>query len=155
MLEYIFERAHHYRIVPDEIIFEVTESQAMRNLAKSAHFIATLQEVGFQFALDDFGVDFASFNYLKRLPVNIIKIDGSFIRDIDSCPRDQALTRAICEIARAFGMQTVAEQIENAETLARLREIGVSYGQGWYFARAMPAEIFAAQWGVQSACPQP
>jgi EAL domain-containing protein (putative c-di-GMP-specific phosphodiesterase class I) len=94
------------------------------------------------FALDDFGTGFSSFSYLRRLPFEYIKIDGSFIRNLRTRLDDQVLVKAIADIALAFNKKTIAEQVEDAETLAYLKEIGIDYSQGFYTGR--PIEITEA-----------
>jgi EAL domain-containing protein (putative c-di-GMP-specific phosphodiesterase class I) len=93
-------------------------------------FMAQLRRLGCRFALDDFGSGLSSFSYLKSLPVDFLKIDGSFIRNLPHNASDRAMVSAIQQVARAVGIQTIAEFIENEETIAVLREIGIDYGQG-------------------------
>ncbi|WP_236860740.1 putative bifunctional diguanylate cyclase/phosphodiesterase [Candidatus Reidiella endopervernicosa] len=120
---------------PHAIIFEVTETVAVENLDKARSFINDLRELGCSFALDDFGVGFASFHYLKNLNVDYIKIDGSFVRNLHQDSTDQVFIRAIHDVARSLNMTAIAEFIENDEILAILQEIGIDMGQGYYLSR--------------------
>jgi EAL domain-containing protein (putative c-di-GMP-specific phosphodiesterase class I) len=97
-----------------------------------------LIDLGCKFAIDDFGAGYSSFDYLKSLPVHYIKIDGAFIRNICDDIIDQTIVRSICEIARASGKQTIAEYVQDADTLALLGELGVDYAQGFYIGKPSP-----------------
>src|SRR5690606_41014447 len=100
--------------------------------------IARVQALGCRIALDDFGVGFSSFSYLKHLKADIIKIDGSFIREIVTSHEDQLFVKALVDVARGMGMQTVAEFVESAEALALVTRLGVDYAQGYYVGRPQP-----------------
>jgi EAL domain-containing protein (putative c-di-GMP-specific phosphodiesterase class I) len=117
------------------ICFEITETAAIASFARATQFIHELKTLGCGFALDDFGSGFSSFGYLKHLPVDHLKIDGVFIRDIAHDPVDRAMVEAIHKVGRIMGITTIAESVENAETLAILREIGVDYAQGFGISR--------------------
>ena len=125
---------------PGKLCFEVTEAAAIANLARAMHFIGRLQSLGCRFALDDFGSGLSSFAYLRELPVNYLKIDGVFVREILANPTDLALVRAMNDLAHVLGKRTVAEYVDNAEVLARLREVGVDYAQGYLFGRPRALE---------------
>lgn len=127
-IEGLFTR---YAIEPRRICFEITETAAVANLARVADLIRQLQRLGCSFALDDFGVGFSSFDYLKRLPVDIVKIDGSFVREITHSQSDLAMVRSINEIAHELGRVTVAEYVEDQATRQLLIEIGVDFVQGY------------------------
>jgi diguanylate cyclase (GGDEF)-like protein len=124
-------------VQPGRIMFEVTESAAIERLSTAREFIETMRALGCRFALDDFGAGHASFSYLKLLPVDTVKIDGMFVKDIASSPADEAMVRSINEVAKLLGKTTVAEFVENAEALARLRALGVDYAQGYGIERPM------------------
>jgi diguanylate cyclase (GGDEF)-like protein len=125
--------------IPGQLLgFEITESAAIENLEAATRFIQRVRELGCRVALDDFGTGFSSLAYLKSLAAQSIKIDGSFIRDLLSNSRSQALVSAVLEIARQLGLDTVAEYIESAEVAARLKAMGVSYGQGHYYGKPEP-----------------
>ena len=120
------------------VIFEITETAAIENLDAACAFTDRLGELGCRFALDDFGTGFGSVTYLRRLPVDYLKIDSSFVRDASRSPEDRAVIRAIVAMARELGAQTVAEGIEDSETLALLRDCGVDYCQGYLLGRPAP-----------------
>jgi EAL domain-containing protein (putative c-di-GMP-specific phosphodiesterase class I) len=117
------------------LCFEVTETTAISNLTKAAQLMHELQGLGCRFALDDFGIGMSSFAYLKYLPVDYIKIDGVFVRDMATDQMDYAIVEAINRIAHILGLKTVAEFVEDEATLARLRTLGVDYAQGYYIAK--------------------
>ena len=121
------------------ICFEVTETAAVANLASATYFIEQVKAMGCSFSLDDFGSGVSSFTYLKNLPVDYVKIDGSFVKDIADDPIDRAMVRSINEIAHLMGKKTIAEFVENDQILALLREIGVDYAQG--FGIGKPAKL--------------
>ena len=120
---------------PSRLIFEVTESAAITNLLNVQNFIDGLCAIGCGFALDDFGVGFSSFSYIKHLPARYLKIDGSFIRTLAENKADQILVRALQDIARGLGKKTVAEWVETEETREILAGIGVDYMQGYLFGK--------------------
>ncbi|MGD8743029.1 MAG: EAL domain-containing protein, partial [Granulosicoccaceae bacterium] len=107
---------------PSSLTFEITETAAIANLNAATGFISSLREIGCQFALDDFGSGFCSFTYLKHLPVDTLKIDGSFVQGLASAPVDQAMVQSMNQVAHALGKKTIAESVENEETLMLLRE---------------------------------
>ena len=123
-----------FNLPPGLLCFEVTETAAISNLAKATQLMNALKAVGCRFALDDFGIGMSSFAYLKYLPVDYIKIDGVFIRDMASDPMDCAIVEAINRIAHILGLKTVAEFVEDQPTLDRLRAISVDYAQGFFIA---------------------
>ena len=127
-------------VSPENICFEITETAAIARLSNALAFIRELKDRGFRFSLDDFGSGLSSFGYLKNLPVDYLKIDGAFVKHIDSDAVDRAMVRCINEVAQVMGKKTIAEYVENAEILQRLREIGVSYAQGFHIAAPHPIE---------------
>jgi Amt family ammonium transporter len=138
----IRDRLSEYRIEPSLICFEITETAAMANLDQAQRFIEELKQVGCRFALDDFGSGLSSFGYLRELAVDLVKIDGNFIREIDSNPVDLAMVEAIVGIAGVMGIDSTAEFVENARVLDVLREIGVTYAQGYHLARPSPLAAY-------------
>jgi len=124
-----------YSIDPRRFLFEITESCAINDIRSACSLIDSLSELGCRFALDDFGTGYCSFAHLKRLPVDYIKIDGIFVKDILNDPMDMAIVRSITNIAHTLGKETVAEFVESAEVLKLLKECGVDYVQGFYVAR--------------------
>ena len=132
-----------FHVEPARLLIELTETAALANIADSELFIRELRALGCTVCLDDFGVGFSSFAYLKQLSADVLKIDGMFIRHLASDPNDQVFVRAIVEVARGLGKKTVAEFVGDAATLAILRELGVDYAQGYYLSRP-EAEISPA-----------
>jgi diguanylate cyclase (GGDEF)-like protein/PAS domain S-box-containing protein len=122
------------------ICFEITETTAVTSLSKAAEFIGALRGLGCRFALDDFGAGVSSFNYLKHLPVDYVKIDGSFVRDMVHDPVDRAMVEAIHSIGHVMGKRTIAESVETVEIIDLLKTIGVDYAQGYGIARPMAFE---------------
>ncbi len=120
------------------LCFEITESVAIHHLDSARHFIDTFRALGCRFALDDFGSGFCSFGYLKSLPVDIIKIDGEFIRDITHGPADQAMAIAIQEVSRALDKLTVAEYVENEAILDIVKQMGIDFAQGYHIGKPEP-----------------
>jgi len=125
-------------INPHHLCFEITETSAMQDLAGIANFLNQIRALGCQVALDDFGTGFSSLGYIKQLPVDFIKIDGAFIRDIVESPVDQALVRCVADVATILNTQTVAEFVENDATMEVLRELGIDMAQGYLFAKPRP-----------------
>jgi PAS domain S-box-containing protein len=120
---------------PSMIVFELTETALMHDLDAAETFAQGLVALGCGLALDDFGTGFGSFTYLKRLPVRILKIDIEFVRDLPSNPANQNLVKAIVSLAQGFGQKTIAEGVENEETLTLLRDYGVDFAQGYHLGR--------------------
>ena len=131
LLRYVLEQLTTSQVPPAKVIFEVTESAAIDTLSVAVNFIRTLKEYGCRFALDDFGAGNASFSYLKTLPIDYVKIDGSLVKDIADNAKDFAVVKSINEIGHFLGKKTVAEFVETDAVLARLRQIGVDYAQGF------------------------
>ncbi|MDV3237566.1 MAG: EAL domain-containing protein [Gammaproteobacteria bacterium] len=140
MREFIIECQERCGIDPGRVCLEVTETAAIANLSHAIAFLAGLQARGFRFALDDFGSGLSSFAYLKNLPVDFLKIDGGFVRDMCTDPIDRAMVHAINEIGHTMGIRTIAEYVEDEATLAALRDIGVDYAQGHHIASPAPLE---------------
>ena len=123
------------RLDASALTFEITETAAIANMRAAINFIGKLKDIGCQFALDDFGTGFCSFTYLKHLPVDKLKIDGSFVQSMAHTHVDQAMVQSMNQIAHALGKQTIAEFVENEATLTILRDFGVDYAQGHYLGR--------------------
>src|SRR5690606_2890503 len=109
-----------YGVAPSSVIFEITETAALADIDASIQIMEALRKEGCRFALDDFGVGFSSLYYLKKLPLDYIKIDGSFVRNLNRDSEHQVLIRALVDVARAFNLQTIAEFVEDAQILELL-----------------------------------
>ncbi len=145
LLDYILERLESCRIPPTRICFEVTETAAVADIVQAARFMQTLKARGCLFALDDFGSGFSSFGYLKNLPVDFLKIDGSFVRLIATDSVDLAMVKSINEIGHLMGKRTVAEFVEDDVVREMLRDAGIDYAQGYAIGRPMPLAEFTRQ----------
>lgn len=137
--------------VPEEALcFEITESAAVSNLAKAQAFIDSLRARGCKISLDDFGAGLSSFAYLKNFTVDILKIDGSFIRDITENRISESMVAAITQVAKVMELETVAEYVESEETLARIADLGVDYAQGHVVGKPTPVDdVFAEMTDVK------
>ncbi|WP_438969979.1 putative bifunctional diguanylate cyclase/phosphodiesterase [Methylophaga sp.] len=119
------------QVDPERIVFEITETSAISNFEQTKRMVTNLRSLGCRFALDDFGAGFNSYSYLKHFPVDILKIDGGFITNLDNDPVDQLLVKSMIDIAHSLGKKTVAEFVERESTLALLRDFGVDFVQGF------------------------
>ena len=135
---YIKEKLYEYDLPANIICFEITETVAITNLVKATKFLDELHNVGCQFALDDFGSGVSSFGYLKNLPVDFLKIDGEFVKDITSNPVNYAMVKSINEIGKVMGKKTIAEYVEDHETVDLLAELNIDYIQGYVYSRPAP-----------------
>ncbi|MGB4342261.1 MAG: GGDEF domain-containing phosphodiesterase, partial [Moraxellaceae bacterium] len=135
MMSYLFDRLLEYGLPPEKICFEITETTAISNLPDAVDFMREMRKAGCRFALDDFGAGHATYNYLKHLPLDFVKIDGAFVKDIATDENDFAMVRSINDLAHYMGIQTIAEYVEDDAILARLSEIGVDYAQGYGIER--------------------
>jgi EAL domain-containing protein (putative c-di-GMP-specific phosphodiesterase class I) len=135
MLAFIVEAFGSHQVSAHKICFEITETAAIANLSRAVQFMQALKRLGCRFALDDFGSGMSSFAYLKNLPVDFLKIDGNFVRDVATDPVDRAMVQAIHQVGHVMQIQTIAEHVESEQILAVLREIGVDYAQGYGIAR--------------------
>ncbi|MEE9412611.1 MAG: EAL domain-containing protein [Methylococcales bacterium] len=131
-----------YDLSASKFIFEVTESQAVTNLFAAQNFMRQIHDIGGQFALDDFGVGFSSLSYLKQLPVQYLKIDGGFVKNLDVDHEDKLFVQAINSVGRGMGLKTIAEFVENEQIYEALRYIGVDYAQGYAIGRPMAIPEF-------------
>ena len=130
-MDYIIEQIEVTRVPVEKICFEVTETIGVNNLSDASEFIKTVKETGCKFSLDDFGTGMSSYAYLKNLPVDYLKIDGVFVKDMENNANDFAVVKSICEIGHFMGKKVIAEFVENNQILKMLRDIGVDYGQGY------------------------
>jgi diguanylate cyclase (GGDEF)-like protein len=138
--EYILEQLREFRLPAEKISFEVTETAVVSRLDQATRFISLLKRRGFHFSLDDFGTGMSSFAYLKSLPVDFLKIDGSFVKNMLHDPVDRAMVESINRIGHLMGLRTVAEYVESEQILEQLIEIGVDYAQGFGVMRPSPLE---------------
>ncbi len=138
ILAFIHQQLKQHTITPANICFEITESEVITNIAAAIEFINDLRRIGCKFALDDFGSGLSSFAYLKALPVDYLKIDGHFVRDIDHDATDYALVQAVHQVGNSMKLKTIAEFVETEAIRAKLCQIGVNYGQGYALARPLP-----------------
>jgi len=129
--EFIMENFSTYQIPTGKITFEVTETAAISNLENAIDFMNRMKIIGCKFSLDDFGTGLSSYSYLRNLPVDYLKIDGVFVKDMDKNPSDYAVVKSINEIGHYMGKLTIAEYVENDSILEKLTEIGIDYGQGY------------------------
>lgn len=128
---FVLNAFEKYNIPYQKVCFEITESMAIVKIEDTLQFMKTFHQLGCSFALDDFGSGFSSYGYLKTLPVNLVKIDGSFVKDLLTDPIDLAMVTSIKDVAKAMGMRTVAEFVETKEIMVELGKIGVDYAQGY------------------------
>ncbi len=138
-LEFIKDTLRDTPLCKGAVCFEITETAAIANLARVKHFMSELADLGCLFSLDDFGSGLCSFGYLKNLPVDFIKVDGAFVRNIADDAVDQSMVAAIHQVGEAMGIKTIAEHVENERTRATLAGLGVALVQGFHIAR--PASI--------------
>ncbi len=134
-LQFVIEEISKYGVDASRICFEITETAAVNNLSHAVSFIEQLKQYKCRFSLDDFGTGVSSFEYLKRLPVDYLKIDGTFIKQMHESDVDQAMVKAINEVAEVMGMQTIAEFVENEDIYTILHDIGVNFAQGYWVAK--------------------
>lgn len=138
LLSFIRDELSRSSMLPSHVVFEITETAAVSDFSAARTFMNAVRELGCAFSLDDFGVGFSSFNYVKQLPVDYVKIDGSFVRTLVDSPDDQVFVRALAEVARGFGKKTVAEFVEDERALNMLRSFGVDYAQGYFIGKPAP-----------------
>jgi diguanylate cyclase (GGDEF)-like protein/PAS domain S-box-containing protein len=139
-LKYIISEMKSYQVPADIICFEITETATIANIQAATEFMHELKRLGCRFALDDFGSGLSSFTYLKNLPVDYIKIDGSFVRNMDTDAIDSAMVSSIHQLASVIGIKTIAEFVENDTILAKLADIGIDYAQGYGISRPLPLQ---------------
>ncbi|MCH8060146.1 MAG: EAL domain-containing protein [Proteobacteria bacterium] len=145
-LEDVINELKKQKLPRGAICFEITETAAISNLSRVVHFMKSLKQLGCKFSLDDFGTGLSSFTYLKNLPVDYLKIDGHFIRNVAEDKVDESMVKAISEVGHAMGIETIAERVETKQVLEKLGELGIEYAQGYYIARPASVRDFAP-WG--------
>ena len=137
--EFIVAKLQRANVEPSRLMLEITETAAIRDMREAQRFIERMHAAGCKLSLDDFGAGFASFAYIKQLPVDVLKIDGLFVRDIANSHDNQVLVKSMLDVARGFGKATVAEWVEDADSLQMLRALGVDMVQGYILERPQPA----------------
>ena len=145
LLSYVTELFEETQIHPDEIIFEITETAAVSDAKGTRIVMDAIKKLGCKFALDDFGVGFSSLYYLKNFPFDYVKIDGSFIKNITEDMDDQVMVKALVEVAQSFGQYTVAEYVENSDSVDLLQYLNVDYAQGYHVGQpSAPEKLWPA-----------
>jgi EAL domain-containing protein (putative c-di-GMP-specific phosphodiesterase class I) len=142
-------------VCPAHLELEITEGTVMEDIASGARVIGELKALGVRVALDDFGTGYSSLSYLTRLPIDVLKIDRSFVKDLGAHGRTETVTAAIMSLARGLGIDVVAEGVETEEQLAFLRSLGPVEIQGFLFARPMPELALAAWLAERAPAPEP
>jgi diguanylate cyclase (GGDEF)-like protein len=142
MLKFIIDRTEETGVSPGHIIFEISEAKAIASISSTTNFMLTLRSCGFRFSLDKFGSGLSTFTYLKKLPIDYLKIDGTFVRDILADPVDYAMVRSFNELGQLLGKETIAEYVESLEIADELRRMGINYAQGCAYATPAPLTNF-------------
>jgi diguanylate cyclase (GGDEF)-like protein/PAS domain S-box-containing protein len=140
-MRFLIAQFPRYQVPPQSICFEITETAAIANFEQARYFMSELKKIGCRFALDDFGSGLSSFAYLMNLPVDYLKIDGAFVKNISHNVISEALVEGFNNIAHAMNLETIAEFVEDETILAKLREIGVDYAQGYGIGRPVPIKF--------------
>ncbi len=141
-LEFVVNELEKQKLPNGAICFEITETAAISNLSRVVHFMKALKKLGCKFSLDDFGSGLSSFTYLKNLPVDYLKIDGQFIRNVVDDSVDESMVKAISQVGHAMGIETIAERVETKEVLEKLGALGIEFAQGYYIARPTSVQSF-------------
>jgi EAL domain-containing protein (putative c-di-GMP-specific phosphodiesterase class I) len=137
-IDYMHKLLDTYKLPPELICFEITETAAITNITKAMNFISRFKDIGFRFSLDDFGAGLSSYSYLKNLPVDFIKIDGSFVSGIANDPLNRSIVESITQVGHTMGIQIIAEWVDSEGVLKILTEIGVDYAQGFSIDKPAP-----------------
>jgi len=140
-LEFVVECFDHTGASPSDICFELTESSVVANIEHARRFIGVLHGMGCEFALDDFGSGLSSFSTLRTLPMDYLKIDGSFIRNLAGDSVNQALVQAMIEMSRSLNFRIVAEQVEDQLSLNTVTDMGIDFVQGFFVGRPQPLSV--------------
>jgi diguanylate cyclase (GGDEF)-like protein len=153
--EYLAGLVQKSGLDPGSLCFELTESAAIGNLSRAEPLMRRLRELGCHVALDDFGTGLSSLAYLRTLPVDFLKIDGSFVRDVLKDSRTESMVQAIAQLAHSMSLTTVAEYVETEEILTRITSLGVDYGQGFSIGKPLPLSELVAELPLYAAAAQP
>ncbi|HEU0219432.1 MAG TPA: EAL domain-containing protein [Gallionella sp.] len=140
--ELILEMLKRYGLSTSALALEITEGVLLSDIAKGVNWLKELRDAGFRVYMDDFGTGYSSLSYLKRFPIDVVKVDRSFIHDMNEETNDRVLVQAIIAMADALGLQVVAEGVENECQISLLRQMGCRYGQGYYFSKPIPVNEF-------------
>ncbi|WP_306206221.1 EAL domain-containing protein [Actinoplanes sp. RD1] len=140
-----------YAVDPAQLTFEITETALIGNLSEARRFADRIRDRGCQLALDDFGAGYTSFRHLRLFPVDLVKIDGEYVRNLVASPEDQVLVQALVQVCRAYGIHTVAEFVEDEETLRLLRDFGVDFVQGYQIGKPEPVSALGAGTRLRSS----
>jgi diguanylate cyclase (GGDEF)-like protein/PAS domain S-box-containing protein len=140
-----------FEVDPSSLIFEITETAALENLPGARNLMKEIKELGCGFVLDDFGVGFSSFYYLRELPVDAVKLDGSFIRNLVQSSDDQILVKALCSVARGFGKKITAEFVENDKIFSLVKKMDIDFAQGYFVGRPAPHSDYFQQRNIESS----
>jgi diguanylate cyclase (GGDEF)-like protein len=134
----VIRLAREYNIQHDHVVFEITERETVKNMTLLERFVIDLRMEGFKFAIDDFGSGYSSFQYIRNLPIDFVKIEGVFVRNMLNDPKDMAFVKTLSILASEFGIQTIVEYIENEDLLKSAHAMGIDYAQGYHTGRPMP-----------------
>jgi EAL domain-containing protein (putative c-di-GMP-specific phosphodiesterase class I) len=145
---HVLEALEESGVAPEFLVFEITETAVVSNMAVAARTVGKLREVGCQIALDDFGAGLSSFNYLRQFPVDIVKIDGSFVHNMTINAVDRYIVKSIHQIAKELGAQTVAEFVEDQATFELVSSMGITFAQGYAIHRPEPLDAVMADHGI-------
>ncbi len=150
-LDFVFERVRESGLPPGCLCFEITETAAVANMERARAFMASMRRLGCHFSLDDFGSGLSSFAYLKNFPVDSVKIDGSFVRDVTENRISEAMIAAITQVARVMGLETIAEFVTSDAICRRVRELGVDYAQGYFVGEPVAlADVLTEEAGTHA-----
>jgi EAL domain-containing protein (putative c-di-GMP-specific phosphodiesterase class I) len=137
-LDFVLDELTAAGIPPGALCFEITETAAIANLGQVVTFMRALKARGCRFSLDDFGTGLSSLTYLKNLPVDYVKIDGQFVRNVLRDGADECVVESIARMAKAFNIEAIAERVESRDVMKRLGELGVAFAQGFFIAVPRP-----------------
>jgi len=140
--EFLFEKVKKYDVDPSSILIELTETAYIENFHQVLKNLTLISKFGIKLALDDFGVGFSSFDYLKKLPLDFVKLDGSYIKNIERNKDDQVFVKSLTQLVKAFGMKTIAEYVENEAILDMVGDLGVTYAQGYHISKPIRRKDF-------------
>ncbi len=150
-LDFLFYEFQEHGVPPEAFCFEITETAAISNMGTAVNFIREVKKIGCSFALDDFGSGFSSFNYLRQLPVDYLKIDGIFVKNMHEDHVNHGMVEAINSLGHFIGIKTIAEFVSSEEIVTLLQTIGVDYGQGYHLGKPAPLTNLLEEKNVSEA----